>query len=42
MNRRMKESTNDQVQNAKMAATQRQKAMALDTKAEKQATKQRN
>lgn len=42
MNRRFKEATVDQVQNAKLAATQKQKAMALDTKAEKQVTRMRN
>ena len=42
MNRRFKEQSNGQVQHAKLTAAQRQKAMALETKAEKEATRQRN
>lgn len=36
MNKRVKEAINETVTNSKMQATQRQKQMALETKADKQ------
>lgn len=42
MNKRMKDVTNETVAQSKMSATQKQKQMALETKAEKEATKMRN
>ena len=42
MNRRMKETANETVTQSKMNAAQKQKQVALDTKAEKMAVKQRN
>ena len=42
MNRNMKQNVNDTVAQSKMNALQKQKQMALETKAEKMAVKQRN
>ncbi len=42
MNRRMKDQTNETVAHSKMSAQQRQKQVALETKAEKEAVRQRN
>lgn len=42
MNRQMKEQSRQTVDNSKMTAAQKQRQVALDTKAEKEATRQRN
>ena len=42
MNKSMKQNVNDTVAQSKMTALQKQKQMALETKAEKMAVKQRN
>ena len=42
MNRARKDQTNETVANSKMSAQQKQKQVALETKAEKAATRQRN
>ena len=42
MNRRMKEQANDTVANSKLSALQMQKMKALDAKAQKEETRQRN
>ena len=42
MNKSMKQNVNDTVAQSKMTALHKQKTMALETKAEKMAVKQRN
>jgi len=42
MNKRAKDVTNETVANSKMQAAMRQKAVALDTKAEKEMVRMRN